>query len=104
MATTKNTQPEFKRKKQKRYPMVEFTLPDVYGDAVFRLPELSAMPIKVQRRGMKNDIEPMFAVCRAAGVDDATLEAMDDLDQDEYGDFMQAWSKAGSVPAGKSGA
>lgn len=92
------------RKKQKRYPMVEFTFDDVYGEYVFRLPELSAMPIKVQRRGMKNDIEPLFNVCRAAGVDDPTLEAMDDLDQQEYSDFMQAWSKAGPVPAGKSGA
>lgn len=91
------------RNKPKRYPMVEFTF-DLYDDYVFRLPELSSMPIKVQRRGMKNDIEPLFDVCRSAGVDDATLEAMDDLDQDEYGEFMQTWSKAGTVPAGKSGA
>lgn len=104
MATKTDKKNEFTRKKSKRYPMVEFTFDDVYGDAVFRLPELTAMPIKVQRRGMKNDIEPLFDVCRAAGVDDDTLAAMDDLDQEEYGDFMQAWSKAGPVPAGKSGA
>lgn len=104
MATKDDKKTEFTRKKPKRYPMVEFTIPDVYDDAVFRLPELSAMPIKVQRRGMKNDIEPLFDVCRTAGVDEATLAAMDDLDQEEYGDFMQAWSKAGTVPAGKSGA
>lgn len=99
---TKNQKQDFTRKKHKRYPMVEFTLPDIYGDSVFRLPDLAAMPIKVQRLGMKNDIEPMFEVCRVAGVDESTLNAMDDLDQDEYGDLMQAWSKAGPVAAGKS--
>lgn len=92
------------RKKQKRYPMVEFTFDDVYDDYVFRLPDLASMPLKVQIHGQQNDLRPLLDVCAVAGVDEDTIDAMIDLDGEEYGDFMQAWSKAGKIPAGKSGA
>lgn len=92
------------RKKQKRYPMVEFTFADVYDDFVFRLPDLASMPLKVQIRGQENDLRPLLEVCRVAGADEDAIDAMIDLDGEEYGDFMQAWAKAGPMPAGKSGA
>lgn len=109
MATTtdakkKPTQKKPTRKKPKRYPMVEFTFDDVYDDFVFRLPDLASMPLKVQIRGQENDVRPLLEVCRIAGADEDTIDAVIDLDGEEYGDFMQAWSKAGPMPAGKSGA
>lgn len=92
------------RKNQKRYPMVEFTFDAVYGDYVFRLPDLASMPLKVQVRGRENDLRPLIEVCRIAGADEDTIDAMLEFDGEEYGDFMQTWSEAGPIPAGKSGA
>lgn len=93
---------KFVRKTKKQYPMVEFTLPDIYGDTPIVLPAIESMPLKVQAAVEKNQVAPMLDVWREAGVDDETIDALSDLDGSEAGDMMQSWLDAGKVPAGKS--
>ncbi|MGP5050160.1 hypothetical protein ACTXI9_01500 [Brachybacterium alimentarium] len=93
---------KFVRKSKKQYPMVEFTLPDIYGDAKIVLPSTESMPMKVQAAAERNQVSPMLDVWREAGVDEETLEAISDLDGDEVPDLIKAWNDASKVPTGKS--
>lgn len=94
---------KFQRKTKKQYPMVEVKLPDIYGDTPLVVPALASMPLKVQISGRRNDLGPMIDVFVDAKVDEETIDAITDLDGDEFEPFMKAWSDAGPVPAGKSG-
>lgn len=93
---------KFKRKTEKRYPMVRFTLPEIYGDAEFVLPDQSSFDLGTQRALVRNEIEPMFGTLRAVGVDEETIQAMDELQGDEVMELMKAWQKASPVDSGKS--
>lgn len=93
---------KFVRKKKAIYPMVSFTLPDVFGDAEFVLPETGAMPIGAQRAAMAGNVNPMFQTFKDAGVDDETIAALDELTGTEIDAFLTAWNNASPVSAGKS--
>lgn len=93
---------KFVRKTKKKYPMVEFTLPDIYGDTPIILPAVESMPMKVQAAAEKNQVAPMLDVWRDAGVDAETVDALSDLDGSEVVDMMEAWNGASRVSAGKS--
>lgn len=93
---------KFVRKTKKQYPMVEFTLPDIYGDTPIILPAMESMPMKVQAAAEKNQVGPMIDVWRGAGVDDETIDALTDLDGNEVTDLMDAWNSASKVSTGKS--
>lgn len=93
---------KFVRKNKKQYPMVEFTLPDIYEDTPIVLPSVESMPMKVQAAAEKNQVSPMIGVWRDAGVDDETIDALTDLDGEEVSVLMEVWNGAGKVSAGKS--
>lgn len=93
---------KFVRKTKKQYPMVEFTLPDIYGDAKFVLPSADSMPMKFQAAAERNQVVPMLEVWRDAGVDEETLDAISDLNGDEIPELIEAWNDASKVPTGKS--
>lgn len=93
---------KFVRKTKKKYPMVEFTLPDIYGDTPIILPAVESMPMKVQAAAEKNQVAPMLDVWSDAGVDAETIDALADLDGNEVVEMMKAWNSAGKVSAGKS--
>lgn len=93
---------KFVRKKKPNYPMVSFTLPDIYGDAELVLPEQGSLPLGAQRAVMAGDINPMFKAFEKAGVDAETIEALDELSNDEIEALMEAWTNASPVSTGKS--
>lgn len=94
---------KFKRKKKKQYPMVAFTIPSVYGDAVFEIPKQSSFTLKAQRGIQSGNLDLFFSELKQAKVDQETMDALDDLQGgDETQEFLEAWSEAGPVPVGKS--
>lgn len=93
---------KFKRVKKKVFPKVEFTLPEVYGDAVFNLPDLASFDLKTQRRLGAGDTDALFSQLEEAGVDAETRDAIDDLQGDDVTALMEAWGKVSAVDAGKS--
>lgn len=93
---------KFKRVAKKRFPMVEFTLPEIYGDAVFVVPDLGSFDLRTQR-GMENGMaDPMFDLLEEAGVDAETIEALGDLQGEEATQLFEAWAGASKVKPGKS--
>ena len=93
---------KFKRVKKKVFPKVEFTLPEVYGDAVFTLPDLTSFDLKTQRKLGNGDSDALFAQLAEAGVDEETLDAIDDLQGEDMTALMEAWGKVSNIDAGKS--
>lgn len=93
---------KFKRVSKKRFPMVEFTLPKVYGDAVFVVPDLGSFDLRTQE-GMENGLaSPMFKLLAEAGVDAETIESLRDLQGEEATQLFEAWGAASKVKPGKS--
>lgn len=93
---------KFKRVSKKRFPMVEFTLPEIYGDAVFELPDLGSFDLGTQRAMESGSANPMFGLLEEAGVDSETIEALDDLQGEEANQLFAAWANASKVTPGKS--
>lgn len=93
---------KFKRVSKKRFPMVRFTLPDIYGDAVFELPDLGSFDLGTQRAMESGSANPMFGLLEEAGVDAETLDALDDLQGEEATQLFEAWANASKVTPGKS--
>lgn len=84
-----------KRKKAKgKMPTVTFEVEGWEGD--FTVPDLSALPVGVQRKLTSGDINPLVdSLGEFAAV-------VDDMDNDEVQEFMEAWGKASNVDMGKS--
>lgn len=87
-----------KRKGTKTYTRVTFTLDDFEG--TFDLPSFKQVPTGVQRRSMKGDLDALADFLKSH-CDPEVLEAFDDMDQDEAGDFMEAWAEASDLNLGK---
>lgn len=93
---------KFKRVAKKRFPMVQFTLPEIYGDAVFELPDLGSFDLGTQRAMEAGSAGPMFGLLEEAGVDAETVAALDDLQGEEANQLFVAWANASKVTPGKS--
>lgn len=93
---------KFQRKTKKTWPMVDVVLSDVYGDDVLTLPSLSAFDMRTQRALAKGDVDALFAQLEEAGVNEATRDAIDDLQGDEVMALMREWEKKSGAIAGKS--
>lgn len=91
----------FERKSPKQYQMRSFTDP-VYGEE-FTLPSLDQAPLRVPGALNKMDLEPMEKWFRDAGVSDEEVQAILDLDPDEFGKFSEAWQD-GEISVPKSAA
>lgn len=87
-----------KRKGKKQYTQVTFAFADFEGE--FTLPKISNIPI-----GVLSGLDEGEMTKFAEFLDDyapGTSEAFLDLDSDELGDFMKAWSEAGGDNTPKS--
>lgn len=87
-----------KRKGKKQYSQVTFPFEGFEGD--FTLPKISTIPIGVLAGLDEGEMAKFgkFLDEYAPG----TSEAFLDLDSDELGDFMKAWSEAGGDNTPKS--
>lgn len=92
---------KIQRKAEKHYPIVRFTS-DLF-EGTFELPALSSFPLKVQRKLMAGDVDPLFQLLEDAHVSEDAQDAVDSLSGDEVGTFMEEWGNASEIPAGESG-
>ncbi|AZQ77669.1 hypothetical protein EJ997_10275 [Flaviflexus ciconiae] len=93
---------KFVRKTEKKIEMVSFTLPEIYGDAEFVLPDTDQMPIKAQRMIRRNDANGIIEFLQDAGVDAETIDAIDALDAAEFVELSKAWGEASGIDLPKS--
>ena len=94
---------KFVRKNEKKLEMVSFTLPEIYGDAEFVLPDTDQLPIRAQRMIRRNDANGLIEFLQDAGVDSETIDAIDSLDTEEFVDLSKAWGEASGIDLPKSG-
>lgn len=94
---------KFVRKTKKQYTFVSFTLPEIYGDAEFVLPDTDQMPLKAQRLIRRNDVNGIIDFLEDTGVDADTIGAIDELDANEFVEFTKAWGEASGINLPKSG-
>ncbi|MBV7412291.1 hypothetical protein KRX56_06060 [Dermabacteraceae bacterium TAE3-ERU27] len=88
--------------RQAKRPMVRFTLPEIYGDAVFELPKFYSLPLRSVKGLDAGNTDALMAALPDCGVDAETIEAINDLALEEMEGFLDAWGDAGAIPAGKS--
>ena len=98
MSASTSSKRKIKRKAAKKYTRVTFELP--FMDGTFDLPSFAQVPTGVQRRSMQGDIDALAGFLEK-NCDPDVVEAFDDLDQEEAGDFMDAWAKASGLDLGK---
>ena len=90
----------FKRKKPKHLDRVAFEVD--FAEGTFELPDQKHMPIKVARRLTgAGDLDALITWLQQNGADDDTIDFLDELDQGEMNEFMEAWQGASRIPAGK---
>lgn len=94
---------KFVRKNEKKLEMVSFTLPEIYGDAEFVLPDTDQLPIRAQRMIRRNDANGLIEFLQDAGVDAETIDAIDSLDTEEFVELSKAWGEASGIDLPKSG-
>lgn len=86
-----------KRKTAKKYEVVTFETPIFEGE--FSFPSAKHLPIRVLTSFQKGEIDSMLTWLSKAGVSPEDIEALQDLDGEELGEFMDAWTDGGvSVP------
>lgn len=95
---------KFVRKTEKQIAMVSFTLPEIYGDAEFVLPDTDQMPIRAQRMIRRNDANGLIEFLQDAGIDAETIDAIDSLDTEEFLELAKAWGEASGIDLPKSSA
>ena len=93
---------KFVRMTEKKIEMVSFTLPEIYGDAEFVLPDTDQMPIRAQRMIRRNDANGLIEFLQDAGVDAETIDAIDSLDSEEFLELSKAWGEASGIDLPKS--
>lgn len=93
---------KFTRVKERHVDMVEFTYDEVYGDEKFILPKFPP-PLGILRRIQRGDVSQLMPWLIENGVDEETVEAIDDLDPaEELNDFVNAWTNGQVATAPKS--
>lgn len=88
----------FARKTAKRYERVTFTLEFIDGE--FDLPSFKQVPLGIQRKAMKGEVDPLYEFLEEQGGEDM-VEIIDTFDADENQAFMDAWANASGVELGK---
>lgn len=89
----------FERKTPKRYEMRTFTDP-IFGET-FTLPSFEQVPIKVVKGLNHGDFAKMDQWLKDAGVDEDEINAISELDPEEFGEFQEAWGN-GEITVPKS--
>ncbi|WP_058234117.1 hypothetical protein [Devriesea agamarum] len=93
---------DFKRVTPKRYPLVYFTYPEVYGDAVFAIPNQASLSAVELSKLINGDLPVLIDLLKAANVDKAMIDAVSDLSISEMEKFATLWTDASQVDLGKS--
>ena len=94
---TKNR--KIRRKQEKRYRMVDFEVEGFEG--TFSLPDLNQVPLGVQRKLRKGDMDSFADFIGKYGGQDV-LEAFDDMDAAEIELMFNAWNDASEIDLPKS--
>lgn len=92
----------YKRTKKKNIPMVTFTYPEVYGDAEFTIPSTKRLPLGAAMAFRVGDLPALFTFFETVGVSVEAIEALEDLDAEEFQDFCKHWGEASGLEAPKS--
>lgn len=92
---------KFKRVKKKTTPMVTFTFPEVYGEAEFTLPTTKRLPLGAAMAFRAGDLITLFEYFSNIGVDEEALEALEDLEAEEFQGFCKHWGEASGLAAPK---
>ena len=95
---TKTERAKIKRKAKKQYTRVTFTMDEFEG--TFDLPSFKEVPTGVQRKSMRGDLDALVDFLEKNS-NSAVVDAFDDMDQSEAGDFMEAWAAASDLDLGK---
>lgn len=90
---------KYQRKQAKRYEMVKFTTDIFEGE--FTFPSPKQMPLKVVEGMEKGSMSALTGWLEKAGVEEDAIEAFNELDGEEAGDFMKAWAE-GEISVPKS--
>ena len=90
---------KFERKVKKQYQMRTFTDP-IFGEQ-FELPSFEQVPIKVVKGLNRSDFSKLDEWLRDAGVPQEEIDALAELDPDEFGQFQEAWAD-GEISVPKS--
>lgn len=99
-ANTPTKKRQFKRKQAKKYSLVEFEVDFIEG--TFSLPSFKQVPVGVQRKSMTGDMDAMMTFIENHATDGtAVVEALDDMDEEEIGTFLETWATASDVNLGK---
>lgn len=93
---------KFKRIKKKNIPMVTFTFPEVYGGAEFTLPSTKRLPLGAAMAFRVGDLPALFTFFESIGVDLEAIDALEDLDAEEFQGFCKHWGEASGLEAPKS--
>lgn len=88
-----------KRKSAKKFEMVTFETPIFEGEFVFPSPK--HMPIKVLAGFEKGNVAVLADWLRDAKVSEEDIEAFEELDGEELGEFMKSWTD-GEISVPKS--
>lgn len=80
---------------KKQYRMVTFES-DLY-DAPFTFPDQAHMNLGLVKAINSGDVGKLSAWLLAGGVDPEEVDALDELEQEELEDFIEAWGKGSSV-------
>lgn len=88
-----------KRKVAKKYEMVTFETPIFEGE--FTFPSPKHMPLKVLAGFETGNVAVLSEWLKGAGISDEDIEAFGELDGEELGEFMKAWTD-GEISVPKS--
>lgn len=93
---------KFERKQKKQYKMVTFESSIFEGE--FTLPALEHMPNGVPRSlGSNGDVAGKLpAWLKDAGTEEEAIDAIAELDGEEFNTFMEEWGKGSEITLPKS--
>lgn len=86
---------EHKRKNEKIYTFVEFST-EIFEEP-FRLPDQKHFNVGLITDVQDGKLDSLLKWLQDAGTDEADIEAIRELEQNEIQDFMSAWSEGSSV-------
>lgn len=87
------------RKNAKKYDLVSFSLDSFEGE--FQLPVMTQLPVSLMRKSQSEEGLFLLQGWMSENAPECA-EALDDLDAEEFGELVEAWSEASGADSGKS--
>lgn len=88
------------RKNKKRYTFVTFQLDQF--DAPFELPDTNHLSLRAMQALNEGDLKVLTDWLRESGVDDDYVDAVLDLEQGEFEEFVDKWTEGSTISVPKS--